>query len=524
MIYLPKTVPRAHQQACWDQSRDREYYAFLYEMGAGKTKSLIDTAAYLYEQGRINGLLVFAPAGCYNVWPDDELPKHLPDRIRARIVTWRSGPSASLKRSLREIFDAERGYLHILVMNIEALVGATAQKLAEYFTAHHDALVAIDESTTIGNPSAMRTKATLRIAKKAKYRRIMTGDAAPNSPLTLWSQAEFLAPGLLGKSFFSFKARYCQQVEMQAGGHSFKQVVGYRDLDKLTDEVRKWAFIVRKSDCLDLPPKVYQVRHVLMSPKQARAYAEMRDQAMVQIDRAFRKNEQAPVDDFDFLQTLESLQRGETSEGPKPEQLSTANLVITQLLRLHQIACGFIVNDAGEAIDFAEENPKIKGLLDLLEEASGKVLIWSCYTHSVHSIVAAITKRYGPDSVMAYHGATSNEDRRRFKLRFQDQADPLKFGVLNQAAGSKGLTLTAAPLTIYYANDFNQENRAQSEDRNHRIGAVGDCVTYVDLPAAGTIEEKILAVLKGKKSMSEMLRPSTWRRLFDNSTDERVAA
>ena len=95
-------------------------------------------------------------------------------------------------------------------------------------------MMAIDESTTIKNHSAARTKNIIKIAELAKYRRIMTGSPVTKSPLDLFSQVQFLDPWLLEQqSYYGFRARYALIVQRSVGTHSFQHIVKYQRLDEL---------------------------------------------------------------------------------------------------------------------------------------------------------------------------------------------------------------------------------------------------------------------------------------------------
>lgn len=481
---------------------------------------LTDTVGYLFERGAINGFAVLAPKGAYQIWvgdDDNEIKKHLPDRIQRRVVQWKASPGKGLLASIDQLMKPIPGTLDIFSLNIESMLSEKAAALLEQFLRTHKVLLAIDESTVIGNPAAKRTKIIFKLRDLAKARRILTGDAAPDSPLTVWSQAEFLKEGLLGRSYFAFKNTYCEMQDLHLGKRTVKVIAAdddgnpkYRNLDKLRDKISEFAFICKKKDCLDLPPKVYLERRVTMSPKQAAAYESMREMAIVDLENRFLSQPPEYVADIQHLQG-EDLVGDELVELDR-SKLSTAALVIVQRLRLHQIACGFIKTDAGTEVGFDDGNPRLDALMQLLGESSGSVIIWSNYRHNIFEITEAISKEYGAGSVVSYFGDTSQDDRKVAKADFQ--AGRKRFFVVNQATGAYALTLTKANLAIYYSNNRWREKRAQSEDRNHRIGSTGDCVTYIDLVCDGTVDESIIKDLKSKESVSRRVTPSNWRSFF----------
>ena len=112
-------------------------------------------------------------------------------------------------------------------------------------------------------------------------------------------------------------------------------------------------------------------------------------------------------------------------------------------------------------------------------------------------IVEKLKKTHGDDSTVEYHGAVDSRVRQEQIALFQQKNGPARYFVGNTQTGGYGITLTAANTVVYYSNNYNLEQRLQSEDRAHRIGQTGS-VTYVDLIAEGTIDEKIVRSLRNK--------------------------
>ena len=176
------------------------------------------------------------------------------------------------------------------------------------------------------------------------------------------------------------------------------------------------------------------------------------------------------------------------------DELVSATEVMTQLIKLQQLLCGFIVTNDGKTIEV--KNNRINCMLDAIEEMSGKVIIWARFRHDIVAITNALRKKYGHVSTVNYYGDTSEKDRQDAILGIEN--DPsVRFFVANPQTGGRGLTLVKATNVIYYSNDFDLEKRIQSEDRNHRSGQTNQ-VVYVDLIAKGTIDEYIVKVLHNK--------------------------
>jgi SNF2 family DNA or RNA helicase len=375
------------------------------------------------------------------------------------------------------------GGLTVFVMNVEAFSALKGKQAGEWLGKKFGArgLIGIDESTTIKNHKAKRTKALVKIASMFRYRRLLTGSPVTKSPMDIYAQCEFLGPRLLGcDSYYAFQGRYAVTQKRKMGAHSFEQIVGYRNLEELGHRIDSFAYRVLKKECLDLPEKTYSARYVAMTPEQQKMYDEIRKEAFTLIDGT---------------------------------ELVSTPVVITQLLRLQQVLSGHLKTDEGELVTF--KSNRMEALLEILEEHDGKAIIWSRFRHDIISITEALRKEYGPQVAAAYFGDTSDEERNDIVRNFQNPGHPLRFFVGNPATAGYGLTLTEANLVVYYANSFSLEHRLQSQDRVHRIGQRNP-VTYIDLITEGTVDEKIVASLRNKIDIgAKVLREEAmeWLRL-----------
>ncbi len=460
MNYKFKTKPYAHQLTALEKSWNKENFAYFMEMGTGKTKVLIDNVAMLYDKGKIDGALIIAPKGVVKTWYEQELPTHLADHIENVSILWQANITKGQQEKLDSLFEIESA-LHILVMNVEALSTEKGVKFASKFINSHKTLMAIDESTTIKTPTARRTKNIIKMGVNAKYKRIMTGSPITKNPLDLYTQCEFLDPWLLDfASYYAFRNRYAEMKTMHLRGRSIQVVAGFQNLGELSDKVKDFSYRVLKEDCLDLPPKNFVKRHITLTADQKRIYEQMKKHAIAMLNK----------------------------------KVTTTVTVLTQLMRLHQITCGYVTADDG-TIQEVESN-RLNELMSVLEETEGKVIIWANYQFSVSDIIKKITKVYGPDSYVHYYGLTPQEDRQDFIRKFQN--DPkCRFIIGTPQTGGYGITLTQANTVVYYSNGYDLEKRLQSEDRAHRIGQKKN-VTYIDIIAEDTIDEKIVEALRSK--------------------------
>ena len=468
MNYKFKTKPYKHQLTALEKSWNKETYAYFMEMGTGKTKVLIDNMSMLYDKGKIDGALIVAPKGVIKTWYEQELPTHLPNHIENVTVLWQPNITKGQQEKLESLFEIETS-LHILVMNVEAFSTDKGMKFASKFLNSHKVLMAIDESTTIKTPTAKRTKNIIGLSKFAKYRRIMTGSPVTKNPLDLYTQCEFLDPFHLNHaSFYSFRNRYAVMKSMHVRGRTIQVVHAFQNLGELSDKLQGFSYRVLKEDCLDLPPKNFTKRHIVLTGEQRKAYDQMKKTA---------------------LATLNG-------------KVTSTVTVLTQLMRMHQITCGHFTADDGTTQLIP--NNRISELMNVLEETEGKAIIWANYQRDITNIIESITKEYGPGSVVDYYGLTPQDQRQDNIRKFQSDPE-CRFIVGTPSTGGYGITLTTANTVIYYSNGYDLEKRLQSEDRAHRIGQTKS-VTYVDIICEDTVDEKITKALRKKINIaSEVL-------------------
>lgn len=458
--YRFKTKPYDHQLRAFMISRDALAFALLMEAGTGKTKVIIDTAAWLWGQGKIDGVLILGPNGVHRQWIEEQLPLHLPDWVPHEKHAHKVGkPQVSLFEPTTK--------LRFLSMNLEAVNTTGGRDLAERFLRSGRMLMVVDESHRIKNPSAKSTKAIIRLGHLANYKRICTGTPVARGLEDKFAQFFFLSAHILGyNSFVSFRNNHCVM-----GGYENRSIIGYRNIEAFQARIAPYSYRVLKRDCLDLPPKVGGIdnpngplkRYVEMTPQQRAHYTALRDELITFLDD------------------------GSSVEAP---------LAVQQLLRLQQVLCGHLPREDG-TMEIIPSN-RVAVTQDIIDEADGKVVVWTRFRHDVAALKAALG-----DRAVVVQGGQQNENAESVRL-FMDPDSGKDVMIANQQAGGTGLNLAGlVSHVIYYANSFNSIDRWQSEDRTYRIGTVFPC-TYVDLVTRGTIDTALIANLRRKRSISDL--------------------
>lgn len=486
--YAPKTRMMDHQRDVFLKTADKPYWGYFLEPGLGKSKILIDNAAYLYLRQEIEALVISTVKAMCPTFEFIEIPKHMPDTVDYCVFRYDASKRSSKKfKQDWANFKKFKG-LKILIINVEAAATKPATEMMRelYKVVNNRYMMGIDESTTIKTHTTKRSKAVVSFSRAAKYKRVLTGTPITNGPLEVYGQALALGKpeDLLGhKSFYSFRGYYAEMERKTFGNRSFQVVTGYRNKDELTKTISEWSSIIKKTDALDLPEKIYSKVLVEMPKDQANMYQKLRDEAILELDAM-------------------------------GEEIEVTN-ILTLLVKLHQVVCGQIKyeDDAGRERYASIENNRIATLLDLIELETGNVVVWANYRQSLKDIIKAVEEKHGKESVISYFGSVKARDKEEAVARFQDPDDPARFFIGNPQSAGWGLTLTAADLAIYYSNSYSLEHRIQSEDRIHRIGQV-NAARYIDLYTKGTVDEKIIASLHAKKKLADDVIVSNWRSLF----------
>ena len=391
-----KTKCYQHQTEAFEASKDQTCFAFLLDMGTGKTKICLDNIAYLYETGKIERVVIVAPKGVYLNWIG-EIDTHL--ACDADIGYWKASLKSKEKEKLELLLRSD-GILKILLVNVEAFsTGRVVNYVKAFLDAGGESAFCIDEATKIKNITANRTKEIIKVSRVSMYRRILTGTPVTNSPLDLYSMFYFLDSRILGfNSFYAFRNTFAitKQQEL-ANGRRFDVVVGYRNLESLKEKMKPFSYRKLRSECVDLPDKVYMTRLIELTDEQKTIYNDMKQTMMAEIN------------------------------GTEV----AVTMAISKLMKLHQISCGFMNDAKGSAITLQGTNPRLEALMDILEEESQKVIIFANYRHNIEEVYESIKEKYGEESVVHYYGDTSSDDMEHAKKEFQDPGSMVRYFVGN---------------------------------------------------------------------------------------------
>lgn len=463
-----KTKPLDHQLEALMRCLPQDNYALLMDPGTGKSKVMIDDATCYFLEQQCNAVMVICPNSIKSNWKE-EIEKH--SSIATDIFVY----DPTVKKQYAEwMMERFTDGLKWAVMSVESFSQGDAYKYAEKFAFVNRAVLYVDESSRIKSHDANRTKAITKLGRAFKRRRIATGTAITKGPQDLYSQYTFMDPDIIGgSSYYSFRNRYCVM-----GGYKQKQIIGTQNEEELLQLISPYTYRVSKAECLNLPPKVYQVRRVEPNPAQKLAYKELKKEGYTEFDGS---------------------------------AASFANVLVRDL-RLQQISSGFfpgvklvdgvVFDNSVKLESFPGKNPKIEELLQVVDEIDGKLIVWCRFQREVAMVAEALSK-IAP--TVTFYGLNTTEENTTSRQRFMN--DPaVRFFVGTQSAGGIGITLVSASTVVYMSNTFMLDDRIQSEDRAHRIGQTGDSVLYIDILIEGDwVDTKVLDALKNNRNYADWL-------------------
>ena len=420
-----------------------------------------------YQMGAIKKVLIVAPTSVCSVWPK-EFDEYADFKYNVAVLLGEKQKRLATLRSL-DAFPFKA--LRVAVINYES---TWREGLYEALQEGAPDMVIADESQRIKEPSAKQSKALHRLGDIAKYKLILSGTPIQNNAIDLFSQYRFLDPTVFGTNFYAFRSRYAIM-----GGFDRRQIVGYKDLDKLIQKEHSIAYRVTKDEALDLPEQTFLNRYIPLEGAAKNLY-----------DRIKR-------DSFAELENGGQI---------------TAPTVLTKLLRLQQFTGGFIQADEGTRPELVFKG-KIDALGDILDDyvidAGKKLVIFCRFRPEIDLIGEALKKRR--IKYAAIFGDIKIEDRGPIVADFQNNPETKVFLAQIDTAGL-GITLTAADTCVYYSVNFNYAAYSQSLARIHRIGQRNAC-TYIHLVVEKSIDETVLKALARKEDLAKTV-VDDWRQYF----------
>lgn len=451
--YRFKTQPMKKQMEAIEFCYSVDRWNLPAEMGCGKTKIFMDVMSAHLSAGKIDGIVAISRVNLRANWIR-EYEKHCPLELNTYVLE-------STKASVKRLKNLKPPFL--VSVGVESLQGKLFK--GQVFEAllevvqNHRLGMGVDEAHLIKSHKANRSRNVDALGAYAKYKGIMTGTPVPKDILDLYMQMHFLDPDILGHpSFFSFKLTHAV-----LGGFNGKEILSFRDTDKIMKDIDPYTFRMYRSDVVDLPPLTRRAAIVHLTPDMKKAYATMKRERMIELK----------------------------------DQRITAPVVISMYTRLRGLSSGYIYDDEKNIqwIEDPEKTPKAKELKSIFENTREQMIIWV----SNHAEIQAVEKTLGKN-VVSFHGKKTTTEREEALADFK--AGKYQAIVATVASMQTGLTLTEATLEIFYSLPLSYSDFIQAEARAYRIGQ-DKKVLVLMMVTEGTIDMDILAALLDKKDVHD---------------------
>lgn len=439
-------------------------------MGCGKTLTAIAIMGALYQEGKIDRVLVVAPTSVVAVWPK-ELETYADFEFIAMPLL---GDKNKRLKSLKDLARYPYPKLKVAIINYESVF---RDGVNEGLKKYDSDLIICDESQRIKTHNSKQSKAMHELGDIARYKMILSGTPVQNNVTDIWSQYRFLDKSVFGDMYYAFQNHYCVM-------HSaFKsKVMRTINEDELIAKEHSIAFRVTKEEALDLPEQIFETRYIEMTPKERKIYD------------ALKKESTADIEGGGTI---------------------TAATILTKLLRLQQFTGGFLVEDGSDRPKQVS-TAKLEVLKDILEDyvidAGKKLVVFARFIPEVDAIIQMAEKTLPKDKkIVSIQGSIPKEQRGAIVEQFQKDPNAVLFVGQIDTAGV-GITLTAADTTVYYSKTYNYSTYEQSLSRIHRIGQK-NCCLYIDLVCENSVDEKITKALRKKEDIANRI-VDNWKEVF----------
>jgi len=456
----PSITPFQHQIKAYNMALQRNAFAFLMEMGTGKSLAAALVAARRFERGEVKRVLIVCPTSVMPVWAKEFEAVTIP--FEAQIV------DGTKKKRIEKLNNIQDDKLNIAIINYEI----TWRIIDELLAWSADMIIA-DESQKIKSPGAKQSKAMHKLGKVTKYKLILTGTPVQNTPLDFYSQYKFLDDSIFGTSYYAFRNRYAVM-----GGYGRHQVIGYNNLDELTKKAHSIAFRITREEALDLPEQLDEFKYCELEPEAEKLYDELRLQSYAELS----------------------------------EDKVTIQNVLTKILRLQQITGGFINTDdkTCKKVSSAKLNLLEELIQDIVIDNRNKLVVFARFLPEIDAILKLLN-----EMEIQYSWITGKKpiNERGEEVRKFQEDEACKVFVAQIQTGGLGITLHAASIAILYSLDFNYASYEQAKARTLRIGQKKNC-TYIHLLASKTIDEKLMQALQTKHDIAKLV-VDDWKQYFE---------
>jgi hypothetical protein len=451
----------------------RETYGFFMDMGTGKSAIIITTIVEQYLTGIIDRAVVFTKKRGVVQFLEEQIPLHMPKGFTSYEA--HRFPSTQAKHAFR----SGRKDLLIAVAGYGPLQSAQQTAALVAFAMAGTCAIHLDESAELKGWASLRVNNLWKLRPHAVRRYLYSGEPTPLGYIDLYSQFMFMDPNILGHaSLTSFKNEYCV-----FGGYKIKEIVAYKNVEKLSESIAPHCEFLKITDCMDMPERSWSTARYEPTDEQRKIYKRLKDEFVIAVERAGAGGD------------VEIKRRAIKEAG-------------TKFIALQQVANGFFATDPND-VDGTREiivlnDERALFTVEELVPRDSKTIIWARFHADLASLERALKAAEVPYAEIS--GRVSSAQCELNKIAFQKNPH-VKVLIGTAASGGTSLNFQCSSRMVYFSNSFSFGDRAQSERRIWRAGQINHC-HYVDVTGF-PIDNLILQNLQKKQDLSAVLSTVT---------------
>lgn len=459
-LYNPYMELFAHQKEAVTFALSRGGNAAIFhEPGLGKTRTTLEIYSALKATNPDLHLLVVCPLSLINsAWGEDT----------AKFTDFSFSTHKNLKAA------------DIVAVNYETLISKKHLDAIKSMLRCGDWMCVVDESSRLKNFKSVTTKTLLTLVPLFKHRLVLSGTPMPNSEQELWGQMRFVNDAILPASFFAFRNIYFhlgrgnqtmphptgkidRQTMMTLFQRGWKYQITKQKREELMRKIAPQCDWKKKSDAIDLPEQIDQIREVTLSDSERKAYRDMEKFLVVELE----------------------------------DEYITATAALAKIMKMRQLSSGFAYNQIGAICRFGKS--KLSELSDVLDElGQQQVIIWVQFHAEIEAISEMLKESHKTFATLY----AETEDREVSISDFQNNR--VQYLIAHPRSAAHGLTFVNASTAVYFSLDYSYEAYEQSRNRIHRIGQSRSCL-YIHLIASNTIDRDVYSVVRKKATLQEVV-------------------
>jgi SNF2 family DNA or RNA helicase len=531
-----------HQREAIERFKDASEIALFFEMGCGKSATILAIVASQFRCKKLDALLIIAPNDVHRQWAIEQVVQWLHVPFEIQCLFGRGGAKEAYP------FDDNPNILPVVCVNIDTFSTPTKWIDIVGWANSRRTFLVLDEATVIKNVSAKRTQRILYefnevvrrkqqiISSQVKSvgRAILTGTPVTNGPMDLWAMMEFLRPNYFRRNWYSFQNHFGMFTRMDVNGRAIniplnedtwaaikginsfaeaREIFGcsedtfntihaqdayegpYKHADELKQLIAPVAMFKQLKECADLPPQIYNQRLLKMSDAQQTCYDSMCAELLAE----YAGHTATALNKMTAIIRLQQISSGFIYDKDYDPALDKedADETVDRVARLY----GLIEDDYDVTPDdriqwIGTSNPKLDAIYRDIDESTKPVIVITRFSAEAARIFSDLSARMNCCLMTGWKRVGTVEE---FK------ANKYQVMVANSSVVQHGFNLQNSHNIMFYSNTFSLETRLQTEGRIYRLGQTEPCL-YTDYLYEDSVDEKIVGALKLKRNLLDYIR------------------